>query len=381
MTPLPRVLVDATAIPRDRGGVGRYLEHLLPALDADGLKLIIVAQERDRGWLSTSVPGARIILPGSSVSGLARRLAWEQFGLPGLARREAADVIFSPHYTMPVFARVPVVVTLHDATFFSHPELHGRVKRFFFRQWTRYSLRHAAATIVPSEATASELVRLARARPGSSNVVHHGVDTALFRAPSAASVDDIASRIGSRHWLAFLGTIEPRKNVGSLVAAFATIVANTRVATDYPDLRLCLAGSMGWDHSVQAAIDGSAVHDRIVRLGFVPDSELAGLLGGAAVVVYPSLGEGFGLPVLEAMASGAPVVTTRLLSLPEVGGDVAVYSEPDSDSIAAAIIDLLCDPGERRSRGRKGIQRAKRFSWAASAAGHIRVFQSVAVSR
>jgi glycosyltransferase involved in cell wall biosynthesis len=369
VTTTPHILVDATAIPANRGGVGRYLEHLLPALEVAGARLSVVAVPRDVGWLTEALPGSHVI----EAAGRSRplRLAWEQTGLPRLAARIGADVIFSPHYTMPLATRVPVVVTLHDATFFSHPEVHGGLKRRFFTTWSRVSLRRAAAAIVPSRATRDELLRWVRPARDRMTVAYHGVDTAVFHPPTPAQVSSASARLGgAARWIAFLGTIEPRKNVGNLVRAFDAL------ATELPDLRLALIGGSGWDAEIDGVVAAAGARDRILRLGFVADTDLAGLLGGAAAVAYPSLGEGFGLPMLEAMASGAPVVTTPFLALPEVGGDVAVYSQPDADSLASALRGLLAETGtDRRERG---IQRAKEFSWSASAATHLAVFRSAA---
>lgn len=381
MTESPHVLVDATAIPRNRGGVGRYLEHLLPALDAGGQRMTILTQGEDAGWMSRSAPSADVVVPRAKIAERPRRLAWEQVGLPRIAKRRGADVIFSPHYTMPVLAGMPVVVTLHDATFFSHPELHGRGKGEFFRRWSRYSLAHAAATIVPSAATASELERWAGTPTPPSVVAYHGVDASVFDVPTARQRDAARVLVGHDEWIAFLGTIEPRKNIGALVAAFSTLLADPASTGRHPDLALALAGGSGWDETVDAAIEASGVGHRIVRLGFVPDDELAGLLGGSLLVAYPSLGEGFGLPVLEAMATGAPVLTTPILALPEVGGDVAVYTEPDAPSIAAALAQMIGDPEDRARRGQAGIDRAAQFSWAASAAIHAEVFARAAAGK
>jgi glycosyltransferase involved in cell wall biosynthesis len=367
LTTKPYILVDATAIPANRGGVGRYLEHVLPALAAGGTRLAIACQPRDAQWLRASMPSAHVA-PITAVVSRGRRLLWEQLGLPRLARSIGVDVIFSPHYTMPLAARLPVVVTLHDATFFSHPQVHSRFKRVFFRRWSRISLCRAAACIVPSKATHDELLRYVRPRADRMTVAYHGVDTAVFHPPTAAAVADAASRIGSPNWLAFLGTLEPRKNVTGLIEAFG--------AVDKPaDLRLVLAGARGWDEAVDGAIAASPARDRIDRLGFVADEDLAAILGGSAAFVYPSLGEGFGLPVLEAMACGATVVTTPLLALPEVGGDVALYAQPDAKSIAAEIRTAI---SQRGSRAAAGISRAAEFSWAESAKTHARVFDEVA---
>ena len=375
MNSSPHTLVDATAIPANRGGVGRYLEHLIPALTEAGGVITVVCQPRDADWMTTSMTGARVIPSRGAGRSRPLRLFWEQLGLPRLARKLGADVIFSPHYTMPLASRIPVVVTLHDATFFSLPEVHSRLKRAFFRTWSRISLARATAAIVPSAATKDELLRWVRPRRDAITVAYHGVDVAVFHAPTAAQVDAArASLAGAPAWIAFLGTIEPRKNVGNLIRAFDAIAT-----TSHPELHLVLAGARGWDDEIDGIAKSAGSVDRIHRLGFVPDSDLAGLLGGSSAFVYPSLGEGFGLPVLEAMAATAPVVTTPFLALPEVGGDVAIYAQPDAGSIADAIRSVLAeDTTERRKRG---VARAAEFTWAASAKTHLGVFESAAARK
>ena len=151
----PRVLLDATAIPAERGGVGRYVDNLAEALDAAGAALSVVCQNRDAETFARLAPHSRIIPTAEELGSRPARLAWEQTTLSRLAKRLPVDVIHSPHYTMPLAASVPVVVTLHDATFFSDRGLHLGVKGRFFRAWTRTSLRRAAVCVVPSRATAT----------------------------------------------------------------------------------------------------------------------------------------------------------------------------------------------------------------------------------
>ncbi|MCU1598733.1 MAG: glycosyltransferase family 1 protein [Glaciihabitans sp.] len=376
MNSLPIVLLDATAIPAEVGGVGRYVEELLARYDSDG-RIVVVAQAASVERLKSIAPGVTVVAAPARISSRPLRMLWEQFALPRLAKRLGATLIHSPHYTMPVFAGLPVVVTLHDATFFSDPEVHSRGKRVFFRAWTRYSLKHAAAIIVPSAATRDEL---ARYLPGSTArvvVIHHGVDLDQFHVPTPAERGAAAELVGAAHWIAFLGTLEPRKNVGSLVRAFGDL--GDEVFERFPDLRLVLAGAKGWDTSLASAIADSPRADRIVQAGYVPREALTGILGGSVLVCYPSLGEGFGLPVLEAMACGASVLTTRRLALPEVGGDAARYSEPDEKSLAAAITALALDENERRTLPVLARERAETFSWNATADAHAEVFASVAM--
>jgi glycosyltransferase involved in cell wall biosynthesis len=142
-----------------------------------------------------------------------------------------------------------------------------------------------------------------------------------------------------------------------------------------PPPALVLAGGAGWDRELDAAVAAVPSGLRLLRPGYLPLADLPGLLGAAAVVAYPSLGEGFGLPVLEAMACGAAVLTTRRLALPEVGGDAVAYTEPDAASIADALGRLLSDPELREHLSRAGVARAQRFSWAACAEAHLHGYE------
>ncbi|GIG39620.1 glycosyltransferase family 4 protein [Cellulomonas phragmiteti] len=370
-----RVLVDATAVPPDRGGVGRYLDDLLPELPGGDIDLVVVAQQRDVVQLRARLVGARVVAAPSAVASRPVRLAWEQLALPVLARRVRADVLHSPHYTMPLLTRRPVVVTLHDATFFSHPELHSPLKARFFRTWIRVAARRAAVLVVPSQATRDEVVRFTATDGDAIVVAPHGVDGAAFRQVDAQEQTRVARSLGleGRRWVAFLGTLEPRKNVPALVRAWVRACAGTE---DPP--ALVLAGGRGWDTEVDPAVAEVPAGLTVLRPGYLPFEDLAGYLSGAAVVAYPSKGEGFGLPVLEAMACGAAVLTTRELSLTEVGGDAVAYCDVDVDSIAAALEALLADDAERHRLSAAARARAATFTWAASAARHAESYRRAA---
>ena len=364
-------LLDATAMPVNRGGVGRYLDGLIPELArlAD-VELSVAAQAHDRDQLLAA--GVTAVAVPRFLANRAARMAWEQVGLPALARRLGAEVIHSPHYTMPLPSSVPVVVTLHDATFFSDPNLHTVLKRRVFRTATRRAVRKAAALIVPSQATRSELERLVSPLASRAIVAAHGVDTATFHPPTPAECGEVRRLLSldERPYVAFLGTLEPRKNVPNLIRAWVRSASQRPEATT-----LVLAGGPGWDSEVSTALAEVPSGLRVVRAGYLPVDQLAGLLGGAAVVAYPALGEGFGLPVLEAMACGAAVLTTRRLSLPEVGGDAVAYSEVDVASLATALSALLSDPIRAEQLGRAAVARAKEFTWARSARQHAVAYE------
>jgi glycosyltransferase involved in cell wall biosynthesis len=371
-----RVLIDATAIPADRGGVGRYLDGLLAGLAGPGgagVEVSVVCKPGDQAGFAAL--GVRSIAARTVLERRPVRLAWEQSALPRLVRRERADVLHCPHYTQPVLAGVPTVVTVHDATFFSDPRLHSPVKARFFRMATRLAARRAAGLVVPSFATRDELGRFVRVDAGRVTVAPHGVDHAKFRPPSDAEVADLrrSLELGDRPFVAFLGTVEPRKNVSNLVRGWAAAVGGRPGAP-----ALVIAGGRGWDDGVDAAIKAVPRGLLIRRPGYLPLEQLPALLGGADVVAYPSLGEGFGLPVAEAMACGAAVLTTRRLSLPEVGGDAVAYTDVNAESIAAALRELLDDSGRRDKLRAAALDRAAEFTWERSARRHVEAYERAA---
>jgi glycosyltransferase involved in cell wall biosynthesis len=366
----PRVLVDATAVPADRGGVGRYVDGLLSALSAVDADLAIVCQRADVERYARMSPHSDVVAGPAAIAHRPARLAWEQTGLPLVAQQVSAEVVHSPHYTMPLRVGRPVVVTIHDATFFTTPDQHTQVKGTFYRSATRTALRRATRVIVPSKATRDELVRVLDADPTRIDVAYHGVDQDVFHVPTEAEKARVAARLGLRGpYVAFLGQLEPRKNVPNLIRGWAKAV---HWRDDPP--ALVLAGGSGWDEDVDAAIAEVPANLRVLRPGYLRFADLPGYLGGATVCAYPSHGEGFGLPVLEAMACGTPVLTTHRLSLPEVGGDAVAYTEPEPEAIAESLSALLDDAARRRTLAEAALTRAREFTWAASAEAHLAAY-------
>ena len=372
----PRVLVDATAVPADRGGVGRYVDGLISALGPAGADFAVVCQRADAERFGRMAPEA------THRAGAGRR--WPT-GPPGWRgsrpvcrwslQQVGADVLHSPHYTMPLRAGRPVVVTIHDATFFTQPDVHTSIKGPFFRSAIKTALHRAARCVVPSKATRDELVRVLDADSTKIDVAYHGVDRDTFHVPSDTERQLVQARLGLRNtpYIAFLGMLEPRKNVPSLVRGWVKAVQDREEPP-----ALVLAGGSGWDDEIDQAITEVPSRLRVLRPGYLRFSDLRGYLGGATVVAYPSHGEGFGLPVLEAMACGAAVLTTQRLSLPEVGGDAVAYTEGDPDSIAAGLAALLDDPETRRTLGEAAVKRAGEFTWAASAEAHLAAYARAA---
>jgi glycosyltransferase involved in cell wall biosynthesis len=366
------VLIDGTAIPSQLGGVGRYLEGLTAGLSSLGFPFHLVLRAEHVEHFRSLAPLATIHTAPRPISRTPVRFLWEQTGLVRLARRLRVGVLHSPHYTFPLVTGLRRVVTLHDATFFTDPAAHTPVKRAFFAAWIRLALRRRLACVVPSLATARELTAVVPAARAELTVAHHGVDRDVFRPPTPDEVAAVRAALGladADEWIAFLGTIEPRKNVGNLLRAHAALRA------ERPGIpTLVIAGARGWDADANAELDRLGPADGVLEAGYLPLNLLAALLGGAQVVAYPSVAEGFGLPVLEAMASGACVLTTARTALPEVGGDAVAYAEPDAASLQAALGALLSAPAERERLAGLALDRAAGFTWEACAAHHLEAY-------
>jgi glycosyltransferase involved in cell wall biosynthesis len=372
-----RVLVDATGVPADRGALGRYVDGLIGAMGTTGTELAVACQMADEERYRRLAPDAAIVPGPRGLGHRTERLAWEQSGLPVVAQRVGADVLHMPYYSMPLHPGLPTVVTIHDVTFYTDPERYTSSSARSLKSATMTAARQATRLIVPSNATRDELVRMLAIDPARIDVAYHGVDHKLFHRPTPDQVTHVTARLGLRGkpYIAFLGSLTPRKNAPAVVRGWSGAVADM----ENPPA-LVLGGGGGWSEELDEAVAAVPPNLRLVRPGYLPFADLPGFLGGALVVAAPSRGEGFGLAVLEAMACGAPVLTTNRTSLPEVGGEAVAYTEPDGDAIAVALRALLDDPRRRSALGEAGYTRAREFTWEASAAAHAASYKRAAES-
>jgi glycosyltransferase involved in cell wall biosynthesis len=343
------------------------------------VELHLLTRTDDAGRWGTLAPRARI--HSDAPRSRPHRLVWEQYAAPRLAARVRPDVWHGPHYTMPLRADVPSVITIHDLTFFDHPEWHERPKVPFFRRMIRAVAARADVVICVSEYTAERL-RAHLAPNGEVLVIPHGVDHKRFvRQDGQAEVASDTAAL-ARHgveppYIAFVGTLEPRKDVPTLVRAFAL------VAPTQPDLRLVVAGGDGWGTAeVRDAIAASGFATRVIRTGYLDDPTVAALFRRAAAVAYPSQEEGFGLPALEALACGAPLVTTKGSALEEVTVDAALLVPPgDVHALAGALTRLLNDPAASDRLRTAGPERAALFTWERTVDGHIAAYARAMAAR
>ena len=355
-----RMLVGYTGIERYLRGLLQHLPAVAPDLDLSAL-----VQPAHRVALRDLAPDVRPVVVAAPPFSLG-----EQVAVARALRRSRFDVVHFAAPNAPVAPVGPRVTTFHDLTLLDHPESAGtgavvRAKLRVFRAVMGRSAAASQLVLTPSTATADRvLARFPRAA-GRVRVVHLG-------APEPQRPAN-----GSRQpFLLHVGNAYPYKNLDRLVAAFAI------VRRSHPEQRLVLAGPVGAQREqLRASAHRHGIGDAVDLPGRVSDDELAQLYATAALFVLPSLSEGFGLPALEAMAHGAPVLAAQATSLPEVCGDAAAYFDPlDVDALAAQAVRLLADPPERERLSRAGLARARAFSWVATAEQTAQAYRDAAAT-
>ena len=368
-----RVALDVTTAVTQRAGIGRYTRELVRALLAleDGPEL--------RPFFAA--PRAGYPLDGAAPATHLRRgiRSWRLEMLLRLAARRAApgpwdsaqvyhapDVIFCPT------RNVPVVTTVHDLSYVIYPRFHTRLNGAFLRRATPLAVRRADAVIAVSEATKRDLIAAYGVPEARIHVVHTGIAAPFIDPPGEARIDETRRRLGlTAPFILSVGTLEPRKNLHGIVAAYRALRA---ALPDAPDL--ALVGGSGWRLD-EGALFGPRDAAHIRRTGFVDDDDLAALYASCVAFLYPSLYEGWGLPIAEAMSLGAPVVTSNVSSLPEVAGDAALLVDPrEPEQIAGALERLLTDSELAGRLRREGRARAQQFSTQAWARATMQVYRT-----
>lgn len=370
-----RIGIDATALPQRPVGAGNYIIQLIRAFaqQTDRVEFVVFIQRHGVPLLQVSEhPGFKlVILPDHHP---VIRLLWEQTVFPLLAARYKLDLLHSLHYTMPLAYPGRTVVTFHDMTFFLFPHLHTLPKRYFFRFFIQFSRRRATAIIADSESTRQDAIRLTGVPAGKIHTILLGVTPDFHPEYNPAVLQAVRQKYNlPERFVLFVGLLEPRKNLPTLLQAFASL------SPQEPEVKLVIVGRQGWmyDKALQL-VHSLCLEDRVHFTGYVDQSDLPGVYNLAEVAVYPSIYEGFGLPVLEAMACGTPVITTDVSSMPEIAAEAGVLVPPgDILALAQAIEGLLFNPGERQRRSDLGLQRAAHFTWQRTANETLKVYANV----
>ncbi len=296
---------------------------------------------------------------------------WYQIGLPIQLRRDGVELFHDPVYPLPFALGIPGVITVHDLSNYTRPGDH-KLRSVLGGRFFPFYLRKAAAIITDSHFTASELVRVFPGTSGKITVNHLGVSNRFRPVTDSSKIAGLKNRYElPERFMLFLGTLEPRKNIHRLLSAYEQ-------AGD-ASVPLVITGGLGWKyHELLDLIRNHPRASKIHVTGFVKDEDLPTLLSAAEFLVYPSLLEGFGLPILESMACATPVLTSNVSSLPEVAGDAAYLVDPLSvDSIANGILELSSNGNLRAALSSKGLKRAAEFSWADTARKTLEIYKRV----
>ncbi len=371
-----RIGLDATPALRQGGGIGRYTRELLLALAHQNPPhefRILAASPNPIPFPLPPLPSTFRVrrLPFHDVW-LAR--LWHRAGLPLPVESFLGrlDLYHATDFTLPpVRPGVPTVLTVHDLSFVRDPESADPGLRSYLTRVVPRSIHRATWVLADSLATRDDLIELYDMSPQKVEVLYPGVDPAFRRIEDTRAVRERYG-LGESPFILSLGTLQPRKNLMRLIQAFAQL--------PQPELLLMLAGGKGWMYQeIFSEVSRLGLEGRVAFPGFVRDADLPALFSAASVFAYPSLYEGFGLPVLEAMACGTPVLTSKASCLPEVAGDAALLVDPlGVDEIAGGLERILADGGLRQTLITNGYTQSGRFRWEASARQLLATYERLA---
>jgi glycosyltransferase involved in cell wall biosynthesis len=373
-----RIGLDGLPLSQIKTGVGHYTFELAHALariaTEDEFELIspfpyLITD--DDASEQTLPPNLR--LTEARVNRLSRR-RWWPIGLPLYLWRTPLDLFHGTNYDVPLSNRLPAVVTIHDLSIFLCPEMHDQQVVSRARRRMPIMARRVAMIITPSESVRREVCECLDIKPDKVVAIPHA-PRRMFRHATLSETAAVSGRLQIEDdFILFVGTIEPRKNLLTLVRALEEIYQTTNLRP-----QLVIAGKQGWlTEDLFSYLKGVGIKERVRFTGHLSDNDLRALYSRCLAFVYPSLYEGFGLPLLEAMACGAPVITSRLSSLLETVGNAASLVPPgDFRELAQSIVRVLTDSRERDRLSQAGLQRAGEFSWERSAAATLEVYREV----
>lgn len=366
-----RIAIDARKL--HDFGIGTYVRNLLREFSRlpTGDTYVLICHPDDVGFVRELGPQFEP-WPDTSANYSIR----EQLSVPLDLRRARVQLFHAPHYVVPPLVGCPVVVTIHDCIHLRFPQyLPNRMAHMYARTFMSIAAKRAKRIITVSQASKDDIQHYLHAPADKIEVIYNGLDARYLLPPDEASVANVRERfILNAPFILYAGNIKPHKNVERLIDAFAMLRED-----GHQDLKLLIIGDeLSKYPGIRRLVHRHHLHAHVRFLGFVPDATLAALYRLASIFVFPSLFEGFGFPPLEAMASGTPVVTSNVSSLPEVVGDAALLVDPlNPSAIAGAMARVLSETTLRRDLITRGYARARTFSWTDAAARTREVYHSV----
>lgn len=385
-----RIGIDYTAAVRQGAGIGRYTRELVRALAKldqgnDYVLLAAVGGQGGRGKRQVARDNGQGLgdwppnfqVRSVPLSDHALAILWQRLQLPLWVElvTGSVDIFYSPDFVLPPVRRARTLLTVHDLSFIRLPKCADAHLRAYLNKVVPRSVHRADLILADSQSTKDDLVELLGAAPGRIEVVYPGVEERFRPIEDQALLEQVRQRyhLPSRFILG-LGTLQPRKNFIRLIEAFANLQT-----CELANLKLVIAGGKGWLYEeIFATVERLGLEGKVVFPGFVADEDLPALYNLAELFVFPSLYEGFGLPPLEAMACGTPVVTSNVSSLPEVVGEAGLMVKPtDAESLTEAMRRVLEDEALREEMIAKGLEQARKFTWKEAAAKLLSLYETL----
>lgn len=373
-----RIGIITYALDRSFTGIGRYTVEIVRAMAArpDDVELVLISSGglgplADLGLAHEQLKAAALV-PTLMTVGAAQ--------IPGIVRKHKLDVVHDPNGITPLAfgtGRAASVTTVHDVIPFSFPGVSTTLDTLIYKRWLPFALRRMTGILTVSHASKADIIKYMHSPAEKIHVIHGGVDES-YQPAEAADIERVREKYNlPTPYLLYVGSVEERKNLKRILEAYVTLKQN-----GLPQ-QMVIVGPQKWKyHEIMEAVNANNVADTVHFTGYVEDEDLPIIYSGADVFVYPSLYEGFGLPPLEAMAAGVPVITSNVSSLPEVVGDAGMAIDPyDVGALADAMQQLLTDEGLRATFREKGLERAKSFSWQRSGDAHLDVYRDLAGKR
>jgi len=374
-----KIAIDLTSIPKQMTGVGKYAQSLVKSLaeyDKKNHYWIFIKGNQCKNF-NPNKENFHIIYLSNILHNIPIRILWEQLVLPLYLYREKIDILHSIHYTTSLLAPCKCVITFHDMTFYLFPDKHTHVKRAFYRSFIPLSIKKANRLIAVSENTKSDIQKIFNISLPKIDVIYETINSIYHILKDIDTISQIKKKYKIQgKFILYVGTLEPRKNIPRLIQAYHRLIIENKIKH-----QLVIAGKKGWSYQEIFNTFKSLscnIKKNVIFTGYVPEEELPLLYNAANLFVYPSLYEGFGIPPLEAMACGVPVIVSNVSSLPEVVGNAGILVDPyNIEELCQAIYKIIAKEDLREILKKEGFQRVREFSRKKLAKKMLEIYEKI----